>query len=105
MKKETAEEILKQLGISSDEKEFITEPNELHAYEVPVEMRKAVFTLLQSGGFTGRHRRRRTRRFRARVGRDRVRSLNSRRATQGRAGLAGRSAGRGWHCAATDQPY
>lgn len=95
VKKETPEEILKRLDISPDEKEFITEPNDLHAYGVPIEMRNAVFRLLQTGGFTGRRRRRRTRRSQVRDGKGRVRSLSSKTAKRDRAGSAGRSAGRG----------
>jgi hypothetical protein len=95
VKKETPEEILKRLDISPDEKEFITEPNDLAAYGVPFEMRTAVFGLLQSGGFTGRRRRRRTRQSQVRDGKGRVRSLSSKTAKRDRAGSAGRSAGRG----------
>jgi hypothetical protein len=95
VKRETPEEILKRLNISPDEKEFITEPTDLHAYGVPKNLQEAVFVLLQSGGrFTGRRRRHRTRRFQGRGGRGQVRLLNSRTAKRGRAGSAGRNAGR-----------
>lgn len=96
VKRETPEEILKQLDISSEEKQFISEPADLRVYGVPVELQNAVFKLLQNGGnSTERRRRRQTRRSLKRGDRGRVRLLSSKTVKRVRVGSVGRNAGQG----------
>lgn len=105
-KKITPEEMLKQLDISAEDREFIDSPEDLGVYGVPPSLREDVFRLLKTGGaFTVRHRRHRTRRFRGRAGTGRVRSSNSKTARRAFAGSAGRNAGRGLRFSGTGRQY